>query len=133
MMTEEERNTIISIRLQRAKETLLEVKEILKLGYWRTAANRLYYACYYVSSALLIKKGNVAHTHSGVINQIGLHFVQTGIISKEFGKFYANLFELRQTSDYGDWRIIEEADVQPLIAPAEEYICFLEQLIMQKE
>ena len=77
------------------------------------------------------KNGYVAQTHAGVISMLGLHFVKTGIISKEQGKFYGKLFELRQTGDYNDIMMIEETDVQPLIAPAEEYICFLEKLIAQ--
>jgi uncharacterized protein (UPF0332 family) len=132
-LTNEERNALVSIRLQKAKETLLETKGILELGYWRAAANRLYYACYYAASALLIKYGHSAHTHAGVINLIGLHFVKTGVISNEQGKFYGKLFELRQTGDYDDWIIIESEDIVPLITPAEEYIALIEHLISIKE
>ena len=53
MLDEENRSIIVNYRLQRAKETLAEVNEIVKLGYWHTAANRLYYACYYAVTALL--------------------------------------------------------------------------------
>jgi len=70
------RDALVTIRLQRANETVLEAKANMQFGYWRIAANRLYYACYYAASALLIKNGITAHTHSGVINQFGLHFVK---------------------------------------------------------
>ena len=33
----------------------------------------------------------------GVIRLLGLHFVSTGIISKDLGRFYSKLFELRQS------------------------------------
>ncbi|GHT19486.1 DNA-binding protein [Bacteroidia bacterium] len=130
-LNKEERKAVVTLRLQKAKETLLEAKDIVKLCHWRVVANRLYYACYYATSALLIKHGHMAQTHSGVISMLGLHFVKQGIVSNEQGKFYKRLFELRQTGDYDDWITIEEIDVQPLIAPAEEYICFLEKLIAQ--
>ncbi|GAP71569.1 hypothetical protein SAMD00024442_14_34 [Candidatus Symbiothrix dinenymphae] len=132
-LNEKERKLIVTLRVQKAKDTLLEAKDIVKLGHWRVVANRLYYACYYVTSALLIKYGHSAQSHAGVISMLGLSFVKQGIVSIEQGKFYKKLFELRQTGDYDDWITIEEADVLPLIAPAEEYICFLEQLIMQKK
>jgi uncharacterized protein (UPF0332 family) len=92
----------------------------------------LYYACYYAASALLIKYGHSAQTHSGIINLLGLHFVCTGIIGMEQGKFYRRLFELRQASDYDDWTVIGAADVQPLVESAEEFICLLEKLILSE-
>lgn len=55
-LTNEERNALVSIRMQKAKDTLLETKGILGLGYWRAAANRLYYACFYAASALLMNR-----------------------------------------------------------------------------
>ncbi|GHT51731.1 UPF0332 protein [Bacteroidia bacterium] len=133
MSEEEERKEIINLRLQKAKDTLLDAKEIAELERWVAVANRLYYACFYASTALLLKFGHTAHTHSGVVGMIGLQFVEKNIISKEQNKFYRKMFELRQKGDYDDWITLGKADVQPLIAPAEEYICFLEQLIMQKE
>jgi uncharacterized protein (UPF0332 family) len=121
-LSEEERGAIVMHRLQKAKDTLREAKGNIEIAYWHTAANRLYYACYYAASALLIKNGHIAQTHSGVIGLLGMHFISKGIISKELGKFYTKIFELRQTGDYSDWIAIESADVQPLVEPAEEFI-----------
>ena len=128
-LQQEDRNALVKIRLQRAKETMSEANGTMKLGYWRITANRLYYACYYAASALLIKNSLTAHTHSGVINQFGLHFVTKGIISKEKGKFLKQLFELRQNSDYNDWFVIGERDVKSLFEPAENFIAEIENLI----
>ena len=128
-LNEKDRNAIIAIRLQRAKETMIEVKGNVNLGYWRISANRLYYACYYAVSALLIQNEFTAHTHAGVINQLGLHFVSKGIVSKEHGKLFKQLFNLRQSGDYDDWIDINENDVIPLIKPAEDFIAEIEHLI----
>ena len=128
-LQQEDKNALVMFRLQRANETMVEVKGIMQLGYWRTAANRLYYACYYAACALLIKNDFTAHTHAGVINQLGLHFVAKGIISKEQGKLIKRLFELRQSGDYSDWYHIDEEDVKPLIEPAEKFIAEIENLI----
>ncbi|GHT58509.1 hypothetical protein FACS18945_4430 [Bacteroidia bacterium] len=128
----EDRETLVTLRIQKAKETLEEVKGNARMGYWRTTANRLYYACYYAASALLIKNGLLTHTHSGVISQLGLHFISKGIIGMEQGKLYKHLFELRQTGDYDDWITVEEKDVVPQIAPAENFIKKIEELITNK-
>jgi uncharacterized protein (UPF0332 family) len=124
-----DRNALVTVRLQKAKETLTEVKGNIGLGYWRVAANRLYYASFYAVSALLIKNEITAHTHSGVINQLSLHFVTKGIISIEQGKLHKHLFELRQSGDYDDWVYIEEEDVLPFIEPVELFIAKIENLI----
>jgi hypothetical protein len=52
-LSEDERKAVITLRTERAKETLMEAKGNINMGYWRTAANRLYYACYYIASALV--------------------------------------------------------------------------------
>ena len=128
-LKQEDRDALTKIRLQRAKETMLEVKSNMELGYWRLAANRLYYACYYAVVALLVKNEINAHTHAGVINQFGLHFVTKELISKEQGKFYKQLFNLRQSGDYDDWFYIDEKDISPLLQPAENFIKTIENLI----
>ena len=125
----EDKNALVSLRLQRAKETMLELKSNMQLGYWRLAANRLYYIYFYASSALLLKNNLTAHTHAGVINQLGLHFVKKGLISKEQGKLFKQLFNLRQSGDYDDWFEIEEQDVAPFVEDAENFISTIENLI----
>jgi uncharacterized protein (UPF0332 family) len=130
-LSTEERKAMVTLRLQNAKATLSEVKNIMALGYWRTAANRLYYACYYAASALLIQNEYTPQTHAGVIRLLGLHFVSKGIISKELGKLYGRLFELRQAGDYDDWVTIEADDVENLAEPAKEFIDTIEKLIIK--
>jgi len=41
------------------------------------------------------------------------------------------VFELRQKGDYGDWVIIDEQIIKPLIEPAEKFITEIEKLINQ--
>jgi len=129
MLDEENRSIIVNYRLQRAKETLSEVNEIVKMGYWHTAANRLYYACYYAVTALLIKNGYTAHTHHGVFTLLGKHFVLENLVSNEHNKLYGKLLDLRQTGDYGDMVVVKESDIIPLIQPAEKFIAEIEKLI----
>ncbi|MDR0795893.1 MAG: HEPN domain-containing protein, partial [Tannerella sp.] len=94
-LQDDDRNILINLRLTNAKTTLEEVDFLAQNGKWRTAANRLYYACFYAAGALLVRYGITAHTHTGVINQLGLHFVSRGLISLELGKFYRGVFSLR--------------------------------------
>ena len=125
----ENRNDLVKLRFQKAKETFAEIEDHIELGYWRTAANRLYYSAYYAVSALLIKNGIETKTHPGVINQFGLHFVKTDIFSQKEGRLFKGLFELRQDGDYDDWIDIIKDDVVPLIKPVRKFMDKIEQLI----
>ena len=128
-LTDDERTAIVVHRMQKAKETLLEAEGNVAMGFWNTAANRLYYACYYATSALLIKSGFTAQTHQGVIHLFGLHFVKTEKVSRESGKFYSEIFELRQTGDYSDMISIEGARVQSMLAPTKKFLKAIDELI----
>ena len=128
-LSNDEREAIVSFRLQKSTDTYTEAIGIATLGYWNAVANRLYYACYYVTSALLIKNNYEAQTHSGIIHLLGQHFIKESIVSKESGKLYSRLFEIRQTGDYDDLFNLTEEDVKPLIAKAKNYIDEISALI----
>ena len=130
-LTKEERKSVVQIRIEKAKNTFSEIVLLTDNALWQTAANRLYYACYYAVTALLIQNGIAAKTHQGVINQLGLHFVLTGILSQQEGRLFKDLFELRQESDYADWITINEEDITPKIEPAGRFICRIERIINQ--
>ena len=77
--------------------------EQIEMGYYNTAVNRMYYACYYAASALLITEGIVTKTHDGVLQMLSLHFIKTGVLPAEYGRKYRNLFDKRSSGDYEDF------------------------------
>lgn len=123
------RSDIVAYRIERANSTIREVKDVGSIGYWNLAANRLYYAAYYASAALLIHNGIEATSHRGVIRMISASFVRRGIIPAEYSKLLGRLFTMRQSGDYEDLFDWDEDDVMPLIPKVEEYISFIEKLI----
>jgi uncharacterized protein (UPF0332 family) len=123
---------LINYRLKRAKDTLHEVDDLIKLGYYQTAVNRLYYACFYAISALFVQSNIKTRTHSGVRQMFGQHFIQTGVISKELGKYYSTLFEKRITGDYDDFIDIDKETVEMLVEPATQLIIAIDHLILDK-
>ncbi len=56
-MMEYKPDDYINYRIQKAKDTIHEVKTHIGNKYWNTAINRMYYACYYAVGALLVKNG----------------------------------------------------------------------------
>ena len=98
-MNPKEREDLVGYRINRAKETFAEIKILVDNKLWSVAVNRLYYACFYAVNTILIQKEIKAETHGGVRRMFGLHFVKTGLISKESGKYYTDIFDIRHSSD----------------------------------
>ena len=132
-LTKEERDSIVKVRLEQANETYNEVNTLIENKFWRTAANRLYYSCYYATSALMVKYGFQAQTHTGIITMFGLNFVKTGKVSNDIGFVLRTLFELRQKGDYSVLAEITPEIIQPLILPAKQFIETIENLIRDNE
>lgn len=51
-LDEESIRGLVTYRIQRSKETMLEARLMINEGYLNGAINRLYYACYYIVIAL---------------------------------------------------------------------------------
>ncbi len=58
---------IISYRIEKAYNSLKEAKAITQLGFWRLIGDRLYYAAFYMASALLLDQGLIAKIQAGWI------------------------------------------------------------------
>lgn len=121
-LTTEERNAIVSYRFEKANNAFVEAKDCASMGHWTLAANRLYYAAYYASSALLVNAGFTARTHDGIIGMIGQNYVRTGILTTEDGALLARLQNMRHTGDYDDFLDWTKEDVEPYISKVEDFI-----------
>ena len=113
---------ILIFGFQKAKVNFIEAKWAAEEGFSNTSVNRLYYSCFYAVTALLLRENIAAKTHSGVRHQFGFHFIETGKFHKDFGKFFSDIFESRQESDYEDFFIIEPDAVKNLVTGTEEFI-----------
>lgn len=58
-----------------------------------------------------------------------LHFIKTGRINKVWGKFYNNLSDSWEESDYGAFIEFTADDVLPLVSQTEEFIDVIKRLI----
>jgi uncharacterized protein (UPF0332 family) len=128
-MNDKDRKDLIRYRISKAKYTLKEVEFLVQSEYWNTAVNRRYYACYYAVIALLLSKEIKATTHAGVRQMFGLHFIKTEKLDKELGKFYSDIFDMRQSGDYGDYIEFSSDDVLDLLSPAKNLIISIEEML----
>ena len=130
-MKNSEKSDLIAYRLNRATDTLQEINIHVENGLWNTAINRLYYACFYAATALLLDNDINATTHSGVRQMLGLHFIRTGIINSDLGKVFTDLFDKRHTSDYDDFIQVTKEDVEDLLPLANLFIKTIKELISE--
>ncbi len=125
----ESNGELVSYRLQRARETLADARILADAGRWNPCVNRLYYACFYAVSALLIREGLSSTKHTGLRSLFNRHYVKTNKVPKDKARFFNDLFERRQEGDYVDFVSFEESRVLPWLPEAEAFVQNLADLI----
>ncbi len=123
---------LITYRLNRAKESFAMASIAASKKYWNSAASELYYSCYYCVIALFAKNDIKTSTHSGVRTILGLNFIKENKLDYRWGKFLSKLFDLRQEGDYGDFMILREEEILPLVNEADEFMKLIESMIFNK-
>lgn len=121
-LTDEQRINIVRYRMESAESTLAEVETHRANGFYNTAVNRLYYACYYAATAILIANGIEVKSHDGVRMNLGKYIVQEGILSSELGRYFSRLFSKRSTGDYDDFFNHSQETVDELMPDAKLFI-----------
>lgn len=99
-MTDENRRENVRLELERAEATALAVDALLRGGFWAEAVSRSYYGMFYLARALLYSVGQEVRTHNGVVRQISLHFVRTGLLAPELIRRYSQMQQSREDADY---------------------------------
>jgi len=113
---------LINYRLEKSKQTLQEAKVLADSFFYNAAVNRLYYAAYYGATALMLSQSLDSATHKGVKVMLGLKFIQTGKLEREYGRIYQRLFDSRQAGDYEDFVYYDKESYDELYPLAEKFI-----------
>lgn len=127
----EEIRILVNYRLERAKESIEEAKILVERGHVNTFINRLYYACFYAVSALLLTKGLSSPKHSGVRSLFHQNFVKPGIMGIESGQFFDKLFDNRQKADYSDLLRIHVNEVYHWYDETKEFGAKIENILQK--
>ncbi|WP_370590709.1 HEPN domain-containing protein [uncultured Bacteroides sp.] len=129
-MAKEEIEAVVAYRKEKAYNTLKEAEDMIDTKHWNLAIQRLYYACFYMASALLMSRGINARTHNGVVGQLGQNFVSKGFLTKDEGRLYSRLLQNRITGDYNDFFDFTREDVAPLLEPTRNLLIKIDELIV---
>ena len=129
MSEREDLKEIVHYWLEKVQESLDSAHDEMKAGRLSFSVNRIYYACFYTVSAVLLQERLRFKKHSGVRAAFHQCFVKTGLISREHGQLYDELFEVRQRADYIELVRFEEKQVKEWLQQAEDFIKALKTLI----
>ncbi|MBI4691192.1 MAG: HEPN domain-containing protein [Nitrospirae bacterium] len=129
MNEQENLKEIIRYWLEKAYESLEAAEDEMEAGRLSFSVNRIYYACFYTVSAVLLQEKLRFKKHSGVRAAFHQHLVKSGLISREHGQLYDELFEARQRGDYIELVSFEENRVKDWLQRAREFIETIKLLI----
>jgi hypothetical protein len=130
-LKEEDRKVIVALELEKVDKTWMQLGTQIQAGLWDMAANRLYYSLFHAVSALLIFDHHEVGTHRGAVNKFSLFYVKTGIFTKDDGRLYSRLQQLREDGDYNCSIDVEQEEVEEKIESTRQLIEKIKQYIAE--
>ncbi len=126
-MNDQLRSDLIAYKMRAAKDLLPEIKSHIDNGFYNTAMNRMYYACFNAATALLIaEKVPEVKRHSTVRNLFNRQFVKTGRFDAKWGNFYSEIMDCRAAADYEDFKIYTHAEAAEMYPHVCEFVALAE-------
>ena len=129
MNESEAQKTLIGLWLKKAEESLASAELELNAGHANFAVNRLYYACFYAVTALLLQDGKQFARHSAVKSEFIRTYIKSGRVDVKWNKFYQKLFDDRHEGDYIPTATFEAQDVSTCLQQSREFIGLIRGLI----
>ena len=116
-------------RIKRAWEMLEAAKENLKIGQYKTALNRSYYAVFHAMRAANILGGFDSSKHSGVIAFFTKEFLKTEYMDRKLSFIIKSSSLLREKSDYDDFFIASRTEAEKQVENAGLFVAEVERFI----
>jgi uncharacterized protein (UPF0332 family) len=129
MNEKEARQAIIKLWLEKSQDALVSAELELNQGHLAFAVNRLYYACFYAATAVLLRDGKQFSKHSAVKAEFARTYIKTGKVDAEWHKFYQKLFDNRQEGDYIPTTTFDKQSVIERLAQAKEFVNLMRNMI----
>lgn len=128
-----EMTAFVRYRLEKAEEVYEAAKVLYAANQWNSAVNRLYYACFYAASAVLLYREIGAKSHAGVLSQFSEQVVRKGDVGIEVFRVYSKLLNWRTKGDYGDLFDFTREDVDTVLIPVRTFVDSAKKLIILPE
>lgn len=108
--------------VSKAERAIQSGENTMNDGDFDFAVSRVYYAMFYIASALLAEKDLFFNKHGGVHGAFAQHFVKTGEFDSKYQKWLVTTFSQRIVGDYGVEADFVLEDVQEIISQARDFL-----------
>tara|TARA_B100001964_G_C14181016_1_gene576255 strand:+ start:727 stop:1131 length:405 start_codon:yes stop_codon:yes gene_type:complete len=126
------RESLVSYRLESAREKLKAAVDLLDNNDYKDSVGRSYYAIFTAARALLATKQLDSSKHSGVIALFNRHFVKVGTMSKDTSKLIEKAKLYREQADYGDFFNVSKEEAEEQVRTSRKFIEEIENAIKSK-
>ena len=106
---------MIDFYFQRGEIAMKEAELLAKNGYFLGSVSRLYYSMFYYVSAFLHSKGHRPKSHKGTLKLFNHETLTTPDLTTEDARHFHSLFNWRQESDYGDFVVFDEKEIEEVL------------------
>ena len=120
-MDKEYYDSLVQVRLDRARELLTDAVALLEKGSYKSANNRAFYAIEKSVKALLATEQIESATHNGALKQFNYVFIHQGdgnFTQEDYQKI-ARAEQIRNSSDYDDFYIASKEEASKQIENAQ--------------
>lgn len=134
-MEHEDYRSLAKVRMERAKELLIESKDLLDREAYKWANNRADYSIEKGVKALLATVQTDAKTHNGALKQFNLLFIREGdgsFTPEDYQKI-AMAERIRNASDYDDFYIASKEETRQQITNAAYIVEKIDRYIANKQ
>lgn len=112
--------------LEIARERIESAEALVKIGNYRDAMSRAYYAFFDAASAALLTKGLIPKTHHGLIILFDQHFIKNKKVPVEMGRWLIKAKQAREEADYERHKEVSKETVEAAIEAAKKFIEIIE-------
>lgn len=125
---------LVKCRMEQARCALEDARYLFE-GNRSTQAivNRLYYAMFYSTLAVLQTVGKITSKHTGVMSLFDREFIAKGAFPKAMSKDLHDAFDLRQTSDYQPIKPVSPETAHQLMRKADVFVQMVESYLKTRE
>ena len=115
--------------LERAEEKLSSANLLFENNMFVDAISEAYYAMFHAAKSLLALKDIYPKTHTGVVAQFGLQFVNEGLIEELYAKSFAKAQTKREIADYDIYYEPSKEEAESIAEDAERFLARIKKAI----
>lgn len=120
--TDDDMTAFVRYRIEKAEEAYTAAKILYDSQQWNAAVNRLYYACFYAASAVLLDRHIGAKSHAGVLSVFSEKVVRCGEVPLDIFRVYSKLLGWRTKGDYSDMFDFTKEDLDMVFEPTRNFL-----------